>query len=583
MRRIAACLLSLCLVLTGCASREITGRGTLDPSGIGEKSESSAHVRVLSASESVPDDDEPIVIELPEEEASEPAAAQSEEPAEESKQPAPEEESSEAEKHEEQEESSSLTASASQETAAVEAPPEAPAEEPIVVEEPSSEATSSEAPAETITVEEPASQEASSEAPAAQEPAEIITVEEPSSEAPAETITVEEPSSEEPAETIIVTENPNQQPSAPHSNPIAGEVRGVWISYLEFMNIAKNRTSGQFTASISAMFDEAAAYGLNTVFVQVRPFGDALYPSSIFPWSYVLSGTEGVDPGYDPLSIMVSAAHSRGLRIEAWVNPYRVRAESSTRALSAANPAVRAVNSGDRLAITYKGGVFYNPASQDARDLITEGVVEILRNYSVDGIHFDDYFYPTTDTAFDAVDYAEYVNAGGRLALADWRRENVNKLVRQVNAAVSSYNVVFGISPQARMDVNYATQYADIREWVSEGIVDYLCPQIYFGFNHATQPFSARAQEWQSMVGGSGVDLYIGLGAYKCGITDNYAGDGRNEWVSGSNVLANMVSYSRGLNGYAGFVLYRYDSFFAPDLSLRTHMANERNNLSDLL
>ncbi len=575
MRRFAACLLSLCLVLTGCASREITGRGTLDPSRVGKASESSAHVRVLSASESVPaspDDDEPIVIELPEADSSEPSSAPAEQPAAESKQPEPEQEPP-AESEEPSndtpsaEEPSSLTASASHETVTVEAPPaQAPAEEPIVVEEPSSQEPSSEEPAETITVEAPPS----SEEPSSEEPAETITVEDPVSE---------EPSSEEPAETIEVTENPMPQ----HAAPASGEVRGVWISYLEFLNIAKGRTSGQFTSSISAMFDEAASYGLNTVFVQVRPFGDALYPSSIFPWSYVMSGTEGIDPGYDPLAIMVTAAHNRGLRIEAWVNPYRVRAESSTRALSAQNPAVRAVNSGDRLALTYKNGVFYNPASQDARDLITEGVVEILRNYAVDGIHFDDYFYPTTDTAFDAVDYAEYVNAGGRLALADWRRENVNKLLRQVNAAVSSYNAVFGVSPQARMDVNYATQYADIRAWVNEGIVDYLCPQIYFGFSHATQPFAARAEEWQSVIGGSGVDLYIGLAAYKCGITDNYAGDGRNEWVSGSNVLAHMVSYSRGLNGYAGFVLYRYDSFFAPDLSLRTHMANERSNLSDLL
>ena len=370
------------------------------------------------------------------------------------------------------------------------------------------------------------------------------------------------------------------------SHAVSGEVRGVWISYLEFLGKAQNKSRAEFSAMISDMFETAADFGLNTVFVQVRPFGDALYSSGIFPWSYVLTGTEGEAPGYDPLAVMVSAARAEGLRIEAWINPYRVRAAGSSRALSDDNPAVKSLSSGDGTAIAYNGGVFYNPASQAARDLITEGVVEIIKNYDIDGIHFDDYFYPTTDTAFDSADYAAYKSGGGTLALADWRRENVTKLVRQVYNAIKNTDssVLFGISPQARMDVNYNTQYADVAAWAGEGIVDYLCPQIYFGFDHATQPFATRADEWEKLVRGTGVTLYIGLAAYKCGVTDNYAGDaGKNEWTQNDDILAQMVEYSREKSGYGGFVIYRYDSLFSPESSLKTHIAAERENLHGLI
>ncbi len=396
----------------------------------------------------------------------------------------------------------------------------------------------------------------------------------------------EEPSSSAPPESSAPSADPEPS-SVPAVSPNApsGEVRAVWISYLEFLNVGQNRSKSQFTSSISSMFDEAADFGLNTVYVQVRPFGDALYESDYFPWSYVLTGEEGIDPGYDPLAVMVSCARDSGLRIEAWINPYRVRAAGSSRELDDSNPAARSLSSGGSLAVAYNGGVFYNPASQEARNLITDGVVEILKKYDVDGIHFDDYFYPTTDAAFDAAEYASYQNGGGSLSLADWRRQNVTALIRQVASAVreADSSAAFGISPQARMDINYNQQYADIGAWCRAGWLDYVCPQIYFGFDHDTVPFDACADEWNDLVGGTGTVLYTGLAAYKCGASDGYAGGGVNEWLNNSDLLSQMVKCARKLSGYGGFAVYRYDSLFSPDVSVSGLVGSERENLAAIL
>lgn len=387
--------------------------------------------------------------------------------------------------------------------------------------------------------------------------------------------------------TFVEDPSSSEAPAAqPAPDPVPEEVRAIWISYLDFYTIARNKSEAEFTANIAEVFQKSRDFGLNTVFVQVRPFGDAMYESQIFPWSNVLTGTEGVDPGYDPLAIMVQEAKKQGLRIEAWVNPYRIKYAGSNWEMSSDNPAVSYINSGSGAVIEYAGGISYNPASKTAQQLIIDGVVEIVENYDVDGIHFDDYFYPTTDTAFDKAYYNAYLNAGGTLSLSDWRRENVNALVRGVYAAVkqANPNVLFGISPQARVDVNYNTQYADVQKWLSEpGYVDYICPQIYFGFENQAAPFSGTLAEWNRMAEGSGAALYVGLAAYKCGTVDNYAGSGKNEWLNSTDMMARMVAESREQSSYGGFVLYRYDSLFRPEAAVSGIIAEERENLKAIL
>lgn len=350
---------------------------------------------------------------------------------------------------------------------------------------------------------------------------------------------------------------------APAAKPSGEEYRAVWISYLEWQS-ADFSSEDAFRAQMGSWFDQYAAMGLNTVLAQVRPFGDALYPSAIFPWSSVCTGTQGLDPGFDPLAVLVEEAHARGLRLEAWLNPYRL----------ALNDTVPGAFSADNLATVHPewvkqaaGGQYLDPSRQDVRGCIAAGVQEILDGYAVDGIHLDDYFYPTTDEAFDA---AEYAAAGTNLSLEDWRRENVNALVRQLYQLVHTGGrtagaVPLGISPQGNNDNNYAQQYSDAALWLSTpGYIDYAMPQVYWGYGYTTGSGSTRfafeniTAEWLALPRAAGVALYFGLGAYRIGDGDGGNYDhAQDQWQTGRN-LADMVTTLRGA-GADGFGLYRSD------------------------
>ena len=354
-----------------------------------------------------------------------------------------------------------------------------------------------------------------------------------------------------------------QPAPAASAKPSGEEYRAVWISYLEWQS-ADFSSEDAFRAQMGSWFDQYAAMGLNTVLAQVRPFGDALYPSAIFPWSSVCTGTQGLDPGFDPLAVLVEEAHARGLRLEAWLNPYRL----------ALNDTVPGVFSADNLSAVHPewvkhaaGGQYLDPSRQDVRDCIAAGVQEILDGYAVDGIHLDDYFYPTTDEAFDA---AEYAAVGTNLSLEDWRRENVNALVRQLYQLVHAGGrtagaVPLGISPQGNNDNNYAQQYSDAALWLSTpGYIDYAMPQVYWGYGYTTGSGSTRfafeniTAEWLALPRAEGVALYFGLGAYRIGDGDGGNYDhAQDQWQTGRN-LADMVTTLRGA-GADGFGLYRSD------------------------
>lgn len=377
-----------------------------------------------------------------------------------------------------------------------------------------------------------------------------------------------------------------QSPTAPaEPNPAlpAGEWRAAWVSYLEWaeMDFSSQET---FRAGAAQLMDNCAALGLNTVLAQVRPFGDALYPSRLYPWSHLCTGTQGQDPGFDPLDILITEAHVRGLSLEAWVNPYRLRA-------SAAQPAALAPSN---LACTHPdwvwtdpdtGGLYLNPACPEAARYVVQGVAELVQNYPVDGIHFDDYFYPTTDAGFDSASYQAYKNKGGSLSLAAWRRQNVNDLVKQVYAAVKQADgeVLFGISPQGNMDNNYNKQFIDVKKWLSEeGYLDYICPQVYFGFKNSTCPYEQTVEEWNDLIQNK-VQLVVGLSPYKVGLEDAYAGNGRWEWANSGDILARMVETARKEEHYQGFALFRYNSVFQPESSVRPAILEELDSLQEVL
>ena len=335
------------------------------------------------------------------------------------------------------------------------------------------------------------------------------------------------------------------------------ELRGVWIAYLSLDGVNKSK--------IDSMVSAAKANGMNTIYFHVRPFGDALYASDYYPWSHLVTGTQGQAPsdGFDPLAYAVEAAHREGLQLHAWLNPLRIMLNSGAYppALSDANPYVvwRGDDNSDNddWVIDYKKGKYYNPAIPEVRERIVSGVREIVEKYNVDGVHWDDYFYPASDGSFDdSKTYAAYQADGGKLSLLDWRTQNISALVKAVYSAVKKADktCVFGISPAGNID-NCLSAGADVKTWGStEGYVDYLAPQIYWTSDNKIAPFEPMCRKWRALVSSDKVKLYIGLALYKAG-SDSDSG----KWQTADDIIMNQVLFTRSSEIHAdGFALYSY-------------------------
>lgn len=328
--------------------------------------------------------------------------------------------------------------------------------------------------------------------------------------------------------------------------------RAVWVSYLEWQQVDFG-SAAAFTADVRAMLQNIAAVGANVVLAQVRPFCDALYPSKLYPFSHLCTGVQGQDPGFDPLALLLQEAHALGLQVEAWLNPYRVQGGGQPAQLAAQNPAMLH----PEWCKTTQDGRYLNPADPAVQAYIAAGVAELCQNYAVDGIHLDDYFYPTTDPDFDAEAFAA---AAPGTDLAAWRRKNVNALVRQCCEIAHRYGVRFGIAPQGDPDRNTDTQYSDVALWLrTPGYVDYLAPQLYWGVHYGdgVHDLATLAARWAALPRAPGVALYAGLGAYRIGVGD---GSGSEEWQTG-NALARQLEVLHSL-GYGGAALYRYGSLW---------------------
>ena len=358
-------------------------------------------------------------------------------------------------------------------------------------------------------------------------------------------------------------------------SPGSGEMRGVWVSYLDWNGWAKDEAG--YKKAMDQTLDLCVQKGLNAVFLQVRPDGDAMYPSQYFPWSKFASGKQGKNPGYDPLAYAVQAAHQRGLQLHAWINPYRITGYLNRySALCASNPAIAWAKDGDssndRWVLCQNGEYYYNPAIPQVRQLIIDGVKEIVTNYEVDGIHFDDYFYPNLDDskAETWFDYPEYQASGTSLSVAAWRRNNVNELVRGVYSAVKSIRpqALFGISPEGylqnlRKDTR---QFTDVDAWMTQsGYVDYLMPQIYWGFEAkqngqaAGYAFANCLNEWVTLKKKGNVKLYVGLALYKTG-TDAVDGNEVPEWQRYHDIMKREVQAGRATGQVSGYCFYDLSS-----------------------
>lgn len=334
------------------------------------------------------------------------------------------------------------------------------------------------------------------------------------------------------------------------------EMRGVWVSYMELsMENESSKTQKVFEDKFTEIAQKCRESGFNTLIVQVRPFCDALYKSSYFPWSHILTGTQGENPQYDALQIMCDICKENNLKIHAWINPYRVSSNETPKKLSDNNPYIK----NSKIGIKTDNGIFLDPSNETAQQLISDGVKEIAENYDVDGIQFDDYFYPTEDESFDKKQYEAYIEKYGKensMSLDNWRMQNVNTLICKVYRTIKSVDssVEFGISPQGNIGNNDGL-YADVKSWCTcKGFADYICPQIYFSLENPALTFKDCLDSWTSLDFDENVKLYVGLGGYKAG-----KGEYDEEtWLLSDSILADEYDILCNNKSVRGFMLYSY-------------------------
>jgi uncharacterized lipoprotein YddW (UPF0748 family) len=311
------------------------------------------------------------------------------------------------------------------------------------------------------------------------------------------------------------------------------EMRGVWLATVANRDWPSKPglTASQQRSELLTHLDTAVRNRLNTVVFQVRPTADALWPSPYEPWSQYLTGTQGKDPGWDPLGTAVEEAHARGLKLHAWFNPYRVAAHTDPTRLAASHPARR--NPG--WVVAYGGKLFYNPGLPEVRAFVEDAMLDAVARYPVDGVHFDDYFYPypvAGETFDDAAAYEAH--GGGFPDRAAWRRDNIDRLVRETADRVKEArpDARFGISPfgvwrnastdpagsDSRAGVEtYDDLYADTRKWVREGWIDYIVPQLYWNIGFAAADYAKLLPWWAEVARDSRTQLYVGEALYKAG------------------------------------------------------------------
>lgn len=320
--------------------------------------------------------------------------------------------------------------------------------------------------------------------------------------------------------------------------------KGMWFPYMNYGEYMFGKSEAEFREAVAQKYSDAKANGINTIYVHVHPCGDAYYRSELFPKGIYLDGD------YDPLAIMLEEGHRLSLSVHAWINPLRAQTAEQ----------MNEVDERFRIKALAKtnvnGRLYLNPSSDEALSLVNDCVTEIVENYDVDGIHIDDYFYPTTDPSIDAEQFA----ASGSTDLSAYRLERCSKMVHGIYESVkrSDDRVLFGISPQGNIRTDYNSQYADVRLWGScIGYCDYIVPQIYFGFQNETCPFAETLAEWQQLVTCSRVSLVIGLAAYKQGAEDRWAGAaGELEWAEDETVLARQIELVNGSENVHGYALY---------------------------
>ncbi|MBE6596529.1 MAG: hypothetical protein E7641_02555 [Ruminococcaceae bacterium] len=364
--------------------------------------------------------------------------------------------------------------------------------------------------------------------------------------------------------------------------------KAIWLSQFDMNEVyqsgGKQRSRTDFELLAKRIVKNIKSLGINTVFYQLRPNGDSIYPSDIFPASKYVTGCYGVSHTYDPVEIFIRVAHEEMISVHGWINPLRCMSQSDISMISHDYTIKRWYDDKSPYIKVVNGICYLDPAYSEVINLICGGIEEIIDKYDIDGIHIDDYFYPTTSEGFDSLAYNSYRSSGGILSLDDFRRENINNMVQRIYASVKSKNsaLPFGISPSGNTERNYNTLYADVKKWCEgECYVDYICPQIYFGFEHSSCPFDGVAEEFSNMVKNKDIKLIIGMSLGKAfsgynGTEDTWAGEGKREWIENLDVLFRSVKYTEEIENCEGIAFFCYQYFYDPLSGLpRSETENE--------
>ena len=315
----------------------------------------------------------------------------------------------------------------------------------------------------------------------------------------------------------IISSTPAISTPAPPSSGTE-EFRGLWVATVANIDwpSRKGLPAGQQQAEMLALLDRAKALNFNAIIFQVRPACDAMYDSKLEPWSAYLTGQTGTPPSpyYDPLTFAVDEAHKRGMELHAWFNPYRAGMRNTTDTLSANHVAI----SDPQMVRTYGTMLWLDPGMPEVQDYSLRVVMDVVRRYDIDGVHFDDYFYPYVQRDADknpipfpdSTSYAAYTRKGGTLKLDDWRRDSVNRFIKSVYTSVKATkpHVKVGISPfgiwksgnpPGIAGLNSVDElYADSKLWLNEGWVDYMTPQLYWKISAPKQSFPTLLAWWVS-------------------------------------------------------------------------------------
>lgn len=315
----------------------------------------------------------------------------------------------------------------------------------------------------------------------------------------------------------------------------ATEFRGVWIATVDNIDWPRQATTDieSQKQDFIRQLDMHKANGLNAVIVQVRPAADAFYPSPYEPWSQWLTGVQGRPPSpyYDPLQFMIEESHKRGFEFHAWCNPYR--ADFNIGSSSIAPSHITKIH--PEWFLDYGNKKYFDPANKEVQKFVANVIRDMVSRYAIDAVHMDDYFYPYRIAGKEFPDAASYTNSGSLLSKDDWRRSNVDSIIKKLNIVIKEEKppCKFGISPfsvwrnkdkdprgsDSKSDqTNYDDLYADILLWLEKGWIDYVAPQLYLEIGHPKIPYEKLLDWWSKNTFGK--NCYIGLGIYRAGSND---------------------------------------------------------------